>query len=141
MWSLLNGYTNYIKIGLYVMAACGIFYSGFHIGNQRYLDYKSKVEIAQKTQEQKVESITKQQELVTKGIKDEYDAKLSAVRNYYKSTSMWNNPNSSTMSGLSTAPKSADVITAYNELAGNCAQTTLMLVELQKWLNEQVGIK
>jgi hypothetical protein len=45
------------------------------------------------------------------------------------------------MSGISTAPKSADVISAYNELAGNCAQTTLMLVELQKWLNEQIGIK
>ena len=141
MWSLLNGYTNYIKIGLYVMAACGIFYSGFHIGNQRYLDYKSKVEISQKTQEQKVESITKQQELVTKGIKYEYDAKLSAVRNYYKSTSMWNNNGSSTVPGISPAPSITDVISSYNELAERCAETTVQVIELQKWINEQVGIK
>ena len=86
-------------------------------------------------------TIQKQHEIVTKGIKDEYDTKLSALRSYYKSTSVWNNNGGSTVSSLSPTSKSADVISAYNELAGNCAQTTLMLVELQKWLNEQIGIK
>jgi hypothetical protein len=92
-------------------------------------------------QEAEVKSIQKQQALVTKGIKDEYDAKLSAVRNYYKSTSMWNNASGSQVPGISAAPSSADVITAYNVLAGQCAEATLQLVQLQKWLNEQVGIK
>ena len=103
--------------------------------------YKTAIQVAAEKQQAQTESIQKQHELVTKGISDEYEAKYAALRNYYKSTSVWNNPSSSTMSGISTAPKSADVISAYNELAGNCAQTTLMLVELQKWLNEQIGIK
>jgi len=140
MLGFLNEYASYAKLlaGAILLSIC--FYIGFHIGNSRYLEYKSKVEIAQKEQEAKVESIQKQHELITKGVSDEYEAKLVALRNYYKSTSVWNN-SSSNMSGLSTTPKSADVISAHNELIGNCAQTTLMLVELQKWINEQVGIK
>lgn len=131
----------YVKIGVASLLLLGIFYAGWHVRDVDFMAYKKEVQATAEKQEAKVESITKQQELVTKGIKDEYDAKLGALRNYYKSTSMWNNNGSSSVPGLSTAPKSADVIAAYNELAGNCAQTTLMLVELQKWLNEQIGIK
>jgi len=141
MWGLLSNYATLIKAGLLVVLVCGIFFAGWHMRDRDFTAYKDQVRIAAEKQIAETASIQKQHELVTKGISDEYEAKYAALRNYYKSTSVWNNPNSSTMSGISTAPKSADVITAYNELAGNCAQTTLMLVELQKWLNEQIGIK
>jgi len=131
----------YVKMGVCVALLAGTWYLGYSFEHKRFVDFQHVVREEAAKQEAKVESITKQQTLVTKGIQDEYEAKLSAIRNYYKSTSVWNNPNSGTMSGISTAPKSADVITAYNELAGNCAQTTLQLVELQKWINDQTGIK
>ena len=131
----------YVKFGLAAVLLLGAFGFGWHIRNNDYMDFKRQVDIAAKTQEAKVESITKQQALVTKGIQDEYDAKLSAIRNYYKSTSVWNNGSSSKVSGLSTAPSVTDVVTAYNVLAGQCAETTAQVVELQKWINEQVGIK
>ena len=115
--------------------------AGWKYEHNRYVAFKTEVESVAKVQEAEVKSIQKQQALVTKGIKDEYDAKLSAVRNYYKSTSVWNNTSGSQVPGISPAPSSADVITAYNVLAGQCAETTLQLVQLQKWLNEQVGIK
>ena len=130
----------YVKITASVLLILGAFAYGWHVRDVDYMAFKKEVEATAKAQEAKTESIQKQHELVTKGIQNEYDAKLATLRNYYKSTSVYNN-GSSTVPGISTAPKSADVITAYNELAGNCAQTTLMLVELQKWLNEQVGIK
>jgi hypothetical protein len=44
-----------------------------------------------------------------------------------------------TNTGIS--PKQFDAVAAYSQLTSDCAQTTLMLVELQKWLNEQMGIK
>jgi hypothetical protein len=141
MWGILNAYSNYIKAGLYALAICCIFFAGWHIRDNDFTIYKDQVRIAAEKQVAQTASIQKQHELVTKGISDEYDAKLSALRNYYKSTSVWNNNGGSTVSSISTTPKSADVISAYNELAGNCAQTTLQLVELQKWINEQVGIK
>ena len=140
MWSFISGNINYIKIGLYVVAACGIFYSGFHIGNQRYLDYKSEVKVAQKAQEQKVESIRAQQELINKGIQDEYDAKLALLRQYY-ANGVRNNNGSNTMSSISSTSKLSDAIAAYNQLASDCAATTLQAVTLQQWINEQIAIK
>ena len=130
----------YVKIAASILLILGAFAYGWHVRDVDYMAFKKEVEAVAKAQEAKTESIQKQHELVTKGIQNEYDAKLTTLRNYYKSTGVYNN-GSSTMSGISTAPKSADVISAYNELAGNCAQTTLQLVELQKWLNEQMGIK
>jgi hypothetical protein len=141
MWRLLSGYTNYIKIGLAVLLLCSAFYGGYHIGNSKYLAYKAEVETIARTQEAKVQSIQAQHELVTRGIKDEYEAKLSAVRNYYKSASMWNKSSTSTVPGISATTSVTDVISSYNVLAGQCSQSTLMLVELQKWINEQAGTK
>ena len=130
-----------VQIYIYLAIVFGGFSAGFYVEHLRFSAYEIKVEAAGAAAQAKTESIQKQHEIVTKGIKDEYDAKLSALRSYYKSTSVWNNNGGSTVSSLSPTSKSTDVISAYNELAGNCAQTTLMLVELQKWLNEQIGIK
>jgi hypothetical protein len=110
------------------------------LGNSRYVEYKKAVEIAAKVQEAKVESITKQQALVTKGIENEYNAKLAAIRNYYKSTSVWNN-NTSKVSGISAAPSATDVIASYNLLAGQCAETTAQTIALQDFIKQQIGIK
>ena len=131
----------YVKMGVCVALLAGTWYLGYSFEHKRFVDFQHVVREEAAKQEAQVESITKQQKLVTKGIQDEYEAKLSAIRNYYKSTSVWNNPSSNKVSGLSTAPSVTDVISAYNVLAGQCAETTAQVVELQKWINEQVGIK
>jgi len=128
-----------LAIGAFLLLVS--FSSGWYIRNLDYKAFKLEVEHTAKAQEAHVESITKQQALVTKGIENEYEAKLAAVRSYYKSTSVWNNPSSSKVSGISTAPTVADVATAYNLLAGQCSETTQQLVSLQDWINAQIGIK
>lgn len=117
------------------------FSTGWYIRNLDYKAYKQSVEIAAKTQEAKVESIQKQHELVTKGIQNEYEAKLSAIRNYYKSTSVWNKSSTGSVSGISAAPSISDVVSSYNILAGQCAETTAQTIALQDWINGQLGIK
>ena len=117
------------------------FASGWGLRNRDFKEYKVKVENAAKAQEAHVESIKKQQALVNKGIENEYEAKLAALRNYYKSTSVWNNGSSSKVPGISAAPSATDVITAYNLLAGQCAETTAQTIALQDWINQQIGIK
>jgi len=129
----------YIYAALAVVALGGIGYGKYE--SAKYDAFKAQVEAAGKAQEAHVESITKQQAIVTKGIENEYNAKLAAVRNYYKSTSVWNNTSSSKTSGISTAPSLSDVITSYNVLAGQCAETTAQTVALQDWIRQQVGIK
>ena len=131
----------YVKLGIIAAAVFLSAYFGYSYEHSRFMAFKKEVEATAKAQEAQVESIKKQQALVTKGIKDEHEAKLAAVRNYYKSTSVWNNASGSTVPGISAAPSATDVIASYNELAGRCAETTLMLVDLQKWLNEQIGVK
>ena len=132
---------DYVKISLIAGVCAIVFGSGWWMGYSRYIEYKKSVEIAAKTQEAKVESIQKQHELVTKGIQDEYEAKLSAIRNYYKSTSVWNKSSTGSVSGISAAPSISDVISSYNILAGQCAETTAQTIALQDWINGQLGIK
>lgn len=126
-------------VGLSAMALAGFGYGKYQ--HNQYVNFKIQVEVAAKVQEAKVESITKQQALVTKGIENEYNAKIAALRNYYKSTSVWNNGSASKVSGLSAAPSATDVITAYNILAGQCAETTAQTVALQDWIKAQIGVK
>ena len=70
----------------------------------------------------------------------EYDAKLALIRQYY-ANGVRNNNGSNSMSGISSTSKLSDAITAYNQLASDCAATTLQVVTLQQWINEQMGIK
>ena len=131
--------TTWIMVALSVVALGGIGYGKYQ--HNQYVTFKAEVEAAAKAQEAHVESITKQQALVTKGIENEYEAKLAAVRQYYKSTSVWNNGSSSKVPGISTAPSATDVIAAYNILAGQCAETTAQTIALQDWLKAQLGVK
>ena len=129
----------YIYAALALAAVGGIGYGKYQ--SAKYEAFKTQVETLGKVQEAKVESITKQQAIVTKGIENEYNAKLAAVRNYYKSTSVWNNSSSGKTGGISAAPSLSDVITSYNVLAGQCAETTAQTVALQDWIKQQIGIK
>ena len=133
--------TQYVQFGIAAIALLFAAYLGYSYEHNRFMAFKAEVEATARLQEAQVNSINKQQALVTKGIKDEYDAKLTAIRNYYKSTSVWNNSSSGQVPGISTAPSATDVIASYNVLAGQCAEATQQLVSLQKWLNEQIGIK
>lgn len=132
---------DYWKFGIAGALLVVAFSTGWYIRNLDYQAFKLEVLNTAKAQEAHVESITKQQALVTKGIENEYEAKLAAVRQYYKSTSVWNNPSSSQVSGISAAPSTANVIAAYNEIAGLCAETTAQTIALQDWIRQQTGIK
>jgi len=131
--------STYIYAGLILLSVVGFSYGRYE--HNKYVTFKAEVEAIAAKQEAHVESITKQQALVTKGIQNEYDAKLSAIRNYYKSTSMWNNGSKQQVSGLSPSSQLSNAIASYNQLAESCSMTTLQLVELQKWVNEQLGLK
>jgi hypothetical protein len=132
---------DYVKLGIAAGLLLIAFASGWGLRNRDFNDYKQEVSNAAKAQEAHVESVKKQQALVTKGIENEYEAKLATLRNYYKSTSVWNNGSSSKVSGISAAPSAIDVIASYNQLASACAETTQQLVSLQDWLKGQIGIK
>jgi hypothetical protein len=123
-------------VALIIAAMC--FTYGRHEHTQ-YMEFKAEVTAAGKAQEALNTSIQKQQDLITKGIKNDYESKLAAVRNYYGGMQL--NPSSRPVSGISPAPKGTDAETAYPILTGQCAATTAQLTSLQDWVNAQVGIK
>ena len=129
---------DYAKLAIIVAVVATVFGSGWYVGNSRYVKYKAEVEVAAKAQEAHVESITKQQALVTKGIENEYNAKLALLRNYYASGVR--QPNTSKLPTLSNATTGFNDFTA-NGLLIKCAETTQQLVSLQDWLNGQTGLK
>ena len=123
-------------IGLTVFALAGFGYGKYE--HNKYVTFKAEVEAIAIKQQAHVESITKQQALVTKGIENEYNAKLALLRNYYANGVR--NPSSGAMPSISNATPSFNDFTA-NGLLVKCAETTQQLVSLQEWLNEQMGIK
>ena len=133
-------YGTYIKAGLLVVLVCGVFFAGWHTRDRDFTIYKDQVRIAAEKQQAENESIQKQQALINKGIQDEYDAKLSLLRQYY-ANGVRNNNGSSPVSSISSTSKLSDAITTYNQLAADCAATTLQAVTLQQWINQQIGIK
>ena len=130
----------YVKAGLLILLVCGVFFAGWHTRDRDFTIYKDQVLIAAEKQQAENESIKKQQELVNKGIQDEYDAKLALLRQYY-ANGVRNNNGSGAVSGISSTTKLSDAIAAYNQLASDCAATTLQVVTLQQWVNEQLGVK
>ena len=135
----MTPYATYIKAGLLIVFICGVFFAGWHMRDRDFTVYKDQVRIAAQEQAAQVESIKKQQEITTKGIKDEYDAKLALIRQYYANGVRQSG--TSPMSGISSTTKLSDAISAYNQLASDCAATTLQTVTLQQWITEQMSIK
>jgi len=133
-------YGTYIKAGLFVVFVCGVFFAGWHIRDRDFTIYKDQVRIEAEKAQAHTESVQKQQVLITKGIQDEYDAKLALLRQYY-ANGVRNNNGSNPVSGISSTSKLSDAIAAYNQLASDCAATTLQTVTLQQWITEQMSIK
>ena len=132
--------STYVKISILVVLICGSFYGGWHSRDRDFTIYKDQVRITAEKQIAETASIQKQHELVTKGIQDEYDAKLALIRQYYANGVRSNN-GASTVPGISPAPKGADAVSTNNVLAEQCTETTLQLIDLQKWMLEIQGIK
>jgi len=130
---------DYAKLAIIGAVLSLAFGSGWWMGYSRYIEYKKSVEIAAQAQEEKVKSIRSQQELVTKGVEKEYEAKLNLLRQYYANGVR--QPNTSKLPTISNATTGLDAVTAYNILVGQCAEATQQLVSLQEWTKEQIGIK
>jgi len=135
-----GGLSGYFKIAVYIVLVCGIFFAGWHTRDRDFTIYKDQVRIEAEKAQAHTEAVQKEHELVTKGIQDEYDAKLSLLRQYY-ANGVRNNNGSNPVSGISSTSKLSDAIAAYNQLAADCAATTLQTVTLQQWINEEIGIK
>jgi hypothetical protein len=115
-------------------AVCALLYFlGWNHEHKKFVEFKAEVSALGKAQEEKNAAIVLQHEQITQGIKDEYEAKLAAVNNYY-AIGVQSNPSSGRLPAAPSTTSGATAIPEYRLLAQRCAATTLELEELQKWV-------
>ena len=129
----------YVKLGAALAVVLGAAYAGYSYEHNRFMVFKKEVDVIAREQEQKVISIQKQQDLVTKGIVNEFQAKLGTVRGYYGG--LQHSASSGKLPTLSNPAGRANESAAYYELAGACAETTVQTLALQQWIKDQAGIQ
>ena len=108
------------------------YYKGYSSEKERFDAFKADLEAQVKAQEAINEATKKQQDIIAKSIRSDYENKLNTLKSYYGGVRQ-----QSSSSTLSSIPKSTFNINgeATNlELA--CAYTTQQLVSLQEWIVE-----
>jgi hypothetical protein len=128
-----------LKIGAAAAACALMYFLGYSHEHERFVKYKADVAALGKAQEQLNAALTEKHELISTSIKDEYEASLSAVHNYY--ADRVRNTSSSPMPVVSNPAKCPITATTDNVSARQCAETTLMLTELQKWVRSVTNAK
>ena len=125
--------SSYMVIIFATLAMGGLGYGRYE--SNKYDEYKLEVAALAQKQIDKNEAQAKQQALINKGISNEYEAKLSAIRAYYGGM---HNSSSGAMPSLSNPSAGINGSPADQLLA--CAATTQQLVSLQEWVKEQTGL-
>jgi len=122
-----------IKIGA-ALALCAVMYfMGYSHEHKKFVKFQAEIAALGKAQETINAAKVKEHETISSSIKNEYEARLSAVHNYYAQRVQ---PDTSS-SNLPSVPKPSicpNVPTADTGLIRRCAETTLQLTELQKWV-------
>jgi hypothetical protein len=135
-----GGISGYVKIAVFALFVCGVFFAGWHSRDRDFTIYKDQVRIAAEKQQSETEAKIKEQEIINENIKQTYEARLTNIHSFYSGML---DSRSSIVS--SSDPKATITINGetHNVLlvAEQCAQTTEQLITLQDWVNQQVNLK
>jgi type IV secretory pathway VirB9-like protein len=127
--------TTWIMIALSVAALGGIGYGKYE--SNKYDAYVAKAELAAKEQEMMNKAKAKEANQVTEKVKNDYENKLLLIKSTYGGLRL---SSSGQTGSISTTTSATDGTATDSKFIEKCAMTTLQLVSLQAWLNEQIGI-
>jgi hypothetical protein len=123
-----------IKIGAATAALLFAYWLGYSREHEKFLQFQSDVAAVGRAQEQVNRAVIAQHDTISQGIKDEYEARLSALNNYYSERVRNSNSSSGNVPSVSKPAACPDAAPANTVPAGQCAETTLQLIQLQKWI-------
>jgi hypothetical protein len=130
---LISPFARIIGVIVLIGALFGFgYYKGYSGEKQRFDTFKADLQAQVKAQESINEATKKQQDIIGKSIRSDYENKLSALKSYYGGVRQQSSSNS--LSTLSSSSSSINEETTNLELA--CANTTQQLVSLQEWVVE-----
>jgi hypothetical protein len=123
----------WMKIGA-ILALCALMYFlGWNNEHKKFVAFQAEIAALGKAQETINAAKVKEHETISTSISNQYEARLSAVHSYYADRVQLNTSSGSvsTVSKPTVCPNAAipDTVSARQ-----CAETTLMLTELQNWV-------
>jgi hypothetical protein len=130
---LISPFARIIGIIVLVGALFGAgYYKGYSGEKERFDTFKADLQAQVKAQEAINEATKKQQDIIGKSIRSDYENKLSALKSYYGGVRQQSSSNS--LSAIPSSTIGIDGKATNIELA--CAYTTQQLVSLQEWIVE-----
>ena len=130
----------WMKIGA-ALALCAVMYFlGWNHEHKKLVAYQAEVAAVGKAQEVINQAKAKEHENLSESIKSEYDARLSAVHNYYADR-VQPDTSSRNVSPVSPAACRVDARPTNVVPAEQCAETTLKYVMLKKWIKGVTDVK
>jgi len=137
MFDFLTPYLQLIKYALGVLAVLFAGYLGYSFEHSRFVAYRGEINALALAQEAKNKEVIKEQALINKGISNEYQAKLVAIKSMY---SGMHNTSSNSMPSVSNTTSSIDGTPTDPQFIEKCAMTTQQVESIQSWIREQVGL-
>ena len=137
MLAFLTPYLQFIKYSLGVLGVLFSMYLGYSFEHSRFVAYRGEINALALAQEAKNKEVIKEQALINKGISNEYQAKLVAIKSMY---SGMHNTSSNSMPSVSNTPSSIDGTPTDPQFIEKCAMTTQQVESLQSWIREQAGL-
>jgi hypothetical protein len=130
---LISPFARIIGVIVLVGALFGAgYYKGYSGEKERFDTFKADLQAQVKAQEAVNAATKKQQDIIGKSIRSEYEAKLLSLKSYYSGVRQQSSSN-----GLSTLPSSTIGLDGKaTNLELTCAYTTQQLVSLQEWIVE-----
>jgi nitric oxide reductase large subunit len=130
-----------LPISIYIYAACAVLaVAGLGYGKYesvKYDAYVAKVELAAKEQDLINKSKAKEAAQVNEKVKNDYENRIALIKRTYGGLRLTDTNKTGSISDTTSA---TDGTAADPKFIEKCAITTQMLVSLQSWLSEQIGI-
>jgi hypothetical protein len=123
----------WMKIGA-ILALCALMYFlGWNNEHKKFVAFQAEIAALGKAQETINAAKVKEHETISTSIANQYEARLSAVHSYYADR-VQPNPSSGNLPTISKPTSCPNAAIPDTVPAGQCAETTLQLTELQNWV-------
>jgi hypothetical protein len=124
----------YAKIAAAVIAIVIAYWAGYDRMRDKHLLFVAEVKAVGEAQEAANKSAVEIAEVITEGVKDEYETRIAALRRQYAGRVQQCGTGSGQVSTVSKPATSVNGTADDPAIIGLCAEETAKLVALQKWI-------
>jgi hypothetical protein len=124
----------YAKIAAIAVALALAYWAGYDRMRDKHLLFVAEVKAVGEAQEAANKSAVEIAEVITEGVKDEYETRIAALRRQYAGRVQQCSTGSGQVSPVSKPATSVAGTADDPAIVGLCAEETAKLVALQKWV-------